>query len=108
MYHILGRPLEADEGKVKALIDVNRRITTCEIDERLNLSNSTVHGHVKRFGLILKLGILVTCVLTEQNLVSRINNCDLLLKRQENGPFLKRMIPGDEKWVVYENVKRKK
>jgi hypothetical protein len=25
--------------------------------------------------------------------------CDLLLKRQENGPVLKRIITGDEKWV---------
>jgi len=33
---------------------------------------------------------------------------DLLLKRQENDPFLKRIITGDEKWVVYNNVKRKR
>ncbi|GFX81750.1 histone-lysine N-methyltransferase SETMAR [Trichonephila clavipes] len=29
-----------------------------------------------------------------------------LLKRHENYPFLKRIITGDEKWVVYNNVKR--
>ena len=38
----------------------------------------------------------------------RIDVCDLLLKRQENDPFLKRIITGDEKWVVYNNVKRKR
>ena len=43
-----GRPVEADEDTIKALIDANRRITTCEIAERLNLSNSTVHDHLKR------------------------------------------------------------
>ncbi|GFW46848.1 histone-lysine N-methyltransferase SETMAR [Trichonephila clavipes] len=31
-----------------------------------------------------------------------------LLKRHENYPFLKRIITGDEKWVVYNNVKRKR
>ncbi|GFV25186.1 histone-lysine N-methyltransferase SETMAR [Trichonephila clavipes] len=31
-----------------------------------------------------------------------------LLKRHENDPFLKRIITGDEKWVVYNNVKRKR
>ena len=39
---------EADEDTIKALIDANRRITTREIAETLNLSNSTVHDHLKR------------------------------------------------------------
>lgn len=103
-----GRPVEADDDTIKALIDANRRITIREIAERLNLSNSTVHDHVKRLGLISKLDIWVPHVLTERNLCSRINVCDSLLKRQENDPFLKRIITGDEKWVVYNNVKRKR
>ena len=36
-----GRPVEADEDTIKALIDANQRITR-KIAERLNLSNSTV------------------------------------------------------------------
>ena len=44
-----GRPIEAKEGKIKGLIDENRRITTLEIAERFNL---TVHDHVKRLDLI--------------------------------------------------------
>ncbi|GFW37561.1 histone-lysine N-methyltransferase SETMAR [Trichonephila clavipes] len=31
-----------------------------------------------------------------------------LLKRHENDPFLKHIITGNEKWVVYNNVKRKR
>ncbi|GFV28499.1 histone-lysine N-methyltransferase SETMAR [Trichonephila clavipes] len=31
-----------------------------------------------------------------------------LLKRHENDLFLKRIITGDKKWVVYNNVKRKR
>ena len=102
-----GRPVEADEDAIKALIDANRRITTREIVERLNLSNSTVHDYLKRLGLISKLDMWVLHVLTERNLCRRVDVCNLLLKRQENDPFLKRIITGDEKWVVY-NVKRKR
>ena len=44
-----GRPVEADEDTIKTLIDANRRITTREIAERLNLSNSiNIHDHLKR------------------------------------------------------------
>jgi len=46
-----GRPPKADENTIKALVDANRRITTRELAERLNLSNSTVHDHLKRLGL---------------------------------------------------------
>ena len=33
--------------------------------------------------------------------------CDQLIKREENDPFLKHMIM-DEKWIVYNNVSRKR
>ncbi|XP_049818723.1 histone-lysine N-methyltransferase SETMAR-like [Aethina tumida] len=103
-----GRPVEADKDAIKALVDANRRITTCEIGLRLNLSNSTVYDHLKSPGLSSKLDVWVPHVLTERNLCCRINVCNSLLKRHENDPFLKRIITGDEKWIVYNNAKRKR
>jgi len=96
-----GRLVEADKDAIKALLDANRRITTREIGLRLNLSNSTVYDHLKGLGLSSKLDVWVPHVLTERNLCRRIDVCDSLLKRHENDPFLKRIITGDEKWVVY-------
>ena len=46
--------------------------------------------------------------LKENHLTQRINICDLLKKCNENDPFLKRLITGDEKWVVYNNVNGKR
>ncbi|CAK9826900.1 Histone-lysine N-methyltransferase SETMAR [Anthophora retusa] len=103
-----GRPVEADKDTIKALVDANRRITTREVGERLNLSNSTVYAHLKGLGLTSKLDIWVPHVLTERNLCRRVDVCDSLLKRHQNDPFLKRIITGDEKWIVYNNVKRKR
>ncbi|OAD55670.1 Histone-lysine N-methyltransferase SETMAR [Eufriesea mexicana] len=91
-----GRPVEADcissIDTIKALIDANQRITTREIAERLNLSNSTVHDLLKRLGLISNLDIWVPRVLIERNLCRRVDACDLLLKSQKNDPFLKRIV----------------
>ncbi|GFX32131.1 histone-lysine N-methyltransferase SETMAR [Trichonephila clavipes] len=92
-----GRPVEDDEDAIKALVEVNRRITTREIGSRLNLSNSTVYDHLKGLGLSTKLDVWVPHVLTERNLCRRIDVCDSLLKRHENYPFLKCIITGDEK-----------
>ncbi|PIO57294.1 transposase, partial [Teladorsagia circumcincta] len=40
--------------------------------------------------------------------MKRVSVCDSLLRRNENEPFLKRMVTGDEKWIVYNNVERKR
>lgn len=37
------RSVEADEGKIKRLADVNRQITICKIAQGLHSSNSTSH-----------------------------------------------------------------
>jgi len=74
-----GRPVEGNEGSIKALIDANRRITTREIAERLTLSNSVVHHHLKRLGFISKLDIWVPHILTEKNLCRLVDVCDLVL-----------------------------
>ena len=97
-----GSPFEADVDKIKPLVDANRRITTQEIAERLNLSN------MKRLESIAKLDIRVPRVLTERTLLRGINDCDALIRRQRNDPVLKRIVTGNEKWLVYNNVKRKK
>ena len=43
-----GKPVEADIDTIKALVDGNWQISTREIDERVNLLNSTVYDHLKK------------------------------------------------------------
>ena len=42
--------------------------------------------------------------LKEIHLTKRINACDWHHKCNELDPFFKRIITGDEKWIVYNNV----
>ncbi|KAG6798618.1 teneurin-m isoform X2 [Apis mellifera caucasica] len=67
-----------------------------------------IENHLKQLGYVQKLDTWVPHELKEKHLTRRINNCDLLKKRNENDPFLKQVITGDEKWVVYNNIKRKR
>lgn len=46
--------------------------------------------------------------LAQMNLSQRVNICSSLIGRQEKQPFLDRIITGDEKWIVHNNVKRKR
>ncbi|GFU60815.1 mariner transposase [Trichonephila clavipes] len=41
-------------------------------------------------------------------MMDRISICEVLAKRNEINPFLKRMGTGDEKWVTYDNIVRKR
>ena len=53
------------------------------------------------------LDIWISHKLGEIQLTKRIPIYDLLLKLNETEPFQKRIITGDEKWNVYDNVVRK-
>lgn len=103
-----GRPLEADDEEIKMLVKENRSLTTREIGKTLNLANSTVHTHLKSLGYVSKLDVVVPHCLTEKNLIHRVEICDLLLKREANDPFLRRIVTGDEKWITYRNFRRKR
>ena len=67
-----------------------------------------IENYLKQLGYVQKLDTWVPHELKEKHLTQRVNSCDLLKKRNENDPFLKRLITGDEKWVVYNNIKRKR
>ncbi|GFV35975.1 mariner transposase [Trichonephila clavipes] len=41
-------------------------------------------------------------------MMDRIFICEVLAKRNEIDPFLKRMVTGDEKWVTYYSIMRKR
>ena len=79
-----------------------------ELATALKVSVGSVHGHLKSLGFVKKLDVWVPYELKEIHLTNRMSVCDQLIKREENDPFLKCMITGDEKWIVYNNVSRKK
>jgi len=90
---------------MKTLVQANKHSTVRELAIALKVSIGSVHGHLKSLGFVKKLDVWVPHELKE---IHRMSVCDQLIKREENDPFLKRMITGDEKWIVYNNVSRKR
>ena len=88
--------VEVDDDIIKAIIDSDRHSTT-RIAEKLHVSHTCIENHLKQLGYVQKLDTCVPHELKEKHLTQRINSCDLLKKRNENDPFLKRLITGDEK-----------
>jgi len=92
-----GRPLVVDDDQIKSLIESNPYYTTREIAEIIEVSQKTVVNHLHTLGYVSRYDIWVPHNLSDKNLMDRISICNLLLKRNENCPFLKWMISGVEK-----------
>lgn len=103
-----GRPSEIDSHQILALVETDRHKTTREIADNLKINQSTVVRRLRQLGMVSKSDVWVPHELSQRNLINRISACDSLLKRYEIDPFLNRMVTGDEKWIVYNNVKRKR
>ncbi|XP_026830642.1 histone-lysine N-methyltransferase SETMAR-like [Ooceraea biroi] len=103
-----GRPLVADDDQIKTVIENNPHYTTRDIAQIVSVSQKTVVNRSDTLGYVSRFDVWVPHNLTENNLMDRISICDSLLKRNENNPFLKRIVTGDEKWIVYKNVERKR
>ena len=103
-----GRPVEIDEEMLQSLVESDPRQTIQELSEKLSSSWSAVQEHLQKIGKISRHGIWVPHQLSENNKIQRITICSSLLTRQQNEPFLQRIVTGDEKWVLYVNNKRKR
>ncbi|CAH2103465.1 unnamed protein product [Euphydryas editha] len=103
-----GRPVTEKVDEILQLMEQDRHASCQEIAEALNINHMTVWNHLKRAGYEKKLDIWVLHELMQRNLIDRITISEMLLKRNETEPFLKRIITGDDKWAKYENIKRKR
>ena len=55
-----------------------------------------------------RLDVWVPHKLSAKNLLDHISSWDSLLKRNENVLFLKQIVTGSEKWILYNNVEQKR
>ena len=80
-----------------------------EIADILRISKSSFENHVHQIGYVNHFDVSVPCKLSGgKNLLDHISACDSLLKRNKNVPFLKQIVTGDEKWILYNSVEQKR
>lgn len=103
-----GRPLSLNNEVLLAEVEANPCQTIGELSDKLNVPWSTIQEHLKQIGKVNREGIWVPHTLSEENKVNRLITSNLLLERHKAEPFFDRLVTGDEKWVLYENPKRKR
>lgn len=103
-----GRPVTTDDAEMKKLVQSDCHASTRQLALTLAMSATNVSRHLKNLGMVRKLDVWVPHALSDKNLQDRISACEALLKRNEKASFLKQIITGDEKWIHYNNVGRKR
>ncbi len=89
-------------------IDADPRQTTRKLAEQLNCHHSTVERHLHALGKVHKYRSSSPHQLSIDNLAQRASICASLLFRQKHAPFLEPIVTGDEKWMCYANVYRRR
>jgi len=82
--------------------------TIREISSHLNIPKSTIYDYLKNSGKVNKLGNYIPYELKENEKKTRIDISRKLLKKLAEFNFLDQIITGDEKWIQYDNIVRKR
>ena len=103
-----GRPPELDDDALFALVKSDSRLSTYEMSSRLWSSHTTISRHILALGFVQKFGKWLPHQLTDDQRLTRITLCTSLLIRRRTTQWLRDIITGDEKWVLYVNHSRKR
>ncbi|XP_055711489.1 histone-lysine N-methyltransferase SETMAR-like [Phlebotomus papatasi] len=84
-----GWPSELDDDVLRTLVVNNSRISTEEVASELNINKSTAFRRLKKIG-------------------GPYDNSNFFASTDQKRTFLDRLVTGDEKWILYNNVQRKR
>ena len=101
-------PKKFTDNELQALLDEDDTQTQQELADQLNVTQKTISIRLKAMGKIQKVGKWVPHELNERQQENRKTTCEMLLDRYKRKSFLHRIVTGDEKWIYFENPKRRK
>lgn len=103
-----GQPKRFEDEELEALLDEDACQTQEELAKSLGVDQATISRRLKALGFIQKLGNWVPYELKPRDVERRFCMSEMLLERHKKKSFLHRIVTGDEKWIHYDNPKRKK
>jgi [histone H3]-lysine36 N-dimethyltransferase SETMAR len=103
-----GQPKKFEDEKLEELLDQDSCQTQEELAQALNVTQQAISKRLKALGFIQKQGHWVPHELKPRDVERRFCMSEMLIARHKKKSFLHRIVTGDEKWIYYDNPKRKK
>jgi len=103
-----GQPKKFEDEELETLLDQDSCQTQGELAKTLKVTQQAISKRLKVAGYIQKQGNYVPYELKPRDIERRFCMSEMLLERYKKKSFLHRIITGDEKWIHYDNPKRKK
>jgi len=103
-----GLPPDCNEETIRVPLSKNARQSTSELAEALGIPKSMVHYNLKKIEVVNRYDVWVPYILTEKHLLTRVTARVSLPARHKELSFMNRIVTGDEKWISYNNVLRKR
>ena len=104
-----GRPPQViDDEELKRVIESDPCQTTIELAKIFDCSIMTISNHLRAIGKTNRCGKWVPHQLTEANMATRMLDAGILLSKSKNSVFFDSIITSDEKWIHYNNQRRKR
>ena len=99
--------MQREDAELEALLEQNSCQNQEELARSLGMTQQAISKRLKAMGMIQKQGNWVPYELKPRDVERRLFACEQLLERQRRKGFLHRIVTG-EKWVHYDNLKRRK
>lgn len=103
-----GQTKRFEDEDLEALVAEDPCQTQNNLAKSLNASQTSISRRLKAIGKVYKVGRWVPYELKEKDIERRKVTSEILLARQKRKSFLHRIITGDEKWIYFDNPKRRK
>jgi len=103
-----GQPKKFEDEDLETLLDQDSCQTQTELAESLGVTRQAISKRLKAAGYIQKQGNYVPYELKARDVERRFCMSEMLLERHKRKSFLHRIVTGDEKWIHYDNPKRKR
>jgi len=99
-----GRSQKIDMDELQALLDINCAQTENRLAERLGVTQQAISVRLHTMENVWKVSRWVSHELSEDNKNRRRDTALTFLSMFRKKDFLHKIITGDEKWILYDNV----
>jgi len=101
------QPKKFEDKELEALLEEEVKCKR-SLQNQLEVTQQVVSVRLRAIGMIQKQGNWVPYELKPRDVERRFFTCEQLIQRQQRKGFLHQIVTGDEKWIFYDNPKKKK